>query len=74
MAVIEPDVVPGPFPYEFEGTTVNVYEVLELKPVNVKEVVADVCVVVAGVEVTVYSVAGREVAGRVQDNVAAPLL
>ena len=38
VAVIEPEVVPGPDPCAFEGTTVKVYEVFEVRPINVIDV------------------------------------
>lgn len=42
VGVAELDVVDGPFPTAFDGTTVNVYAVPPFKPVNDNEVVFDV--------------------------------
>lgn len=51
------DVAVSPVPNELVDTTVNVYSVPPLRPVNVYVGTLVVCVVVAGVVVMVYPVA-----------------
>jgi hypothetical protein len=67
-------VVVGPLPTALDGVIVNVYDVPPARPVKESEVEDVVCVVVAGLDTTEYSVAAGESDGSVQDRFAEPLL
>jgi len=75
VTVTELDVVGFAVPAAFVPTTVNVYDVPPVSPVNVYDVFAlpVVTVDVAGFDVIVYEVAAGEVAGSVQERLTAPL-
>ena len=55
--LIELEVVGGPLPYALDGVIVNVYDVSDARPGNVKVVPDVVCVVVGGDDTMEYSVA-----------------
>jgi hypothetical protein len=67
-------VVVGPLPTALDGVIVNVYDVPPANPVKEYEVDVVVCVVVAGLDTIVYSVAAGESEGSVQARFAEPLL
>jgi hypothetical protein len=66
--------VVGPLPTALDGVIVNVYDVPPARPVKAFVVEVDVCVVVAGLDTIVYSVAAGESDGSVQAKFAEPLL
>jgi hypothetical protein len=74
VGVADPDVVVGPLPTALDGVIVNVYAVPPARPVKANEVEEVVCVVVAGLDTTEYSVAAGESDGSVQARLTEPLL